>query len=985
MIKHLLIFFYFFIACAISAQQPYFKNYQVREGLPSNNVYYIFQDSKGYIWLCTDVGVSRFDGANFTNYTTADGLTDNEVFTCFEDRSGRIWFATLNGKPCFFQHGKIRSERDTPLLKAFNLSSLIFNIHQEASGNLVFGSAKLVGVLDFEQNKAQTYPAPYATVQTWNEPGPNIGILADGSMGNFDGRRFTRFDTLPGIKLPIKHAQKGDLLYIVFSQRLVIYDLKQHRIERQLIFEKPMSEAIAVSVVGERLWIGDRKGAFLFDRETLEMRQHYLPKSQVSGMLEDREGGWWFSTLEHGIYYVPAPEILQYTSSSDGQMMRINCLSAAPDGRLWVGMMESAYGVLEDQSLQLYRHFPSSLKPRAINAIRHLPDGTALLAGKAGLLRIKDGKRSFFRLRSSDVNTDSQGNLWSGLTGLFFIDHKTLSSYSLDDQQLEELVDPPYYIKNPPKRLSTVRVDKIEFDHEGAAWLASPNGLFFFKHGKMSDPVLLHPTRDLLFEPKTQTVWALTESNGLFVLRNGQVQDSISIVNAQLQHVICRSICSDEHGDHWLATASGMFKVEGAPGNLHLLDYSNAYGMGAEKLNAVAVMNGQVFMGKDDGLMAAPVSIFTKKMSPPPVFLKKLVANGREIQSLNLPLQFDFGENSLTFSFEGLSFRDFKRLRYRYRLRGHETEWRTTTSEAVEYASLRPGKYRFEVLAVNTSGVESTKAAVLDFTIAEPFWMKWWFILGLVTTVSGLVWVWVKSREWKLRRKFELQRKLMETENEKLELQKKNADLKMLALRLQMNPHFIFNALNTIKGYYGQEKFTQANSYIAKFARLLRLNLDYSDAFIPLDQEIELLKIYMQLSQIRYPDKMDFKVEVSPEIMPSAVLIPSMVLQPFVENAVIHGIVGKEGRGLIELLFAKSEQGEIVVTVRDDGIGRKAAAAKSKLRDPHKPLATAITQERLQLLRKNEVPTAVEINDVYDENGKVAGTEVVLRLPYNQV
>jgi ligand-binding sensor domain-containing protein len=973
------------IACAIAhGQAPYFKNYQVRDGLPSNNVYFVFQDTKGYIWLCTDVGVSRFDGAHFTNYTTTDGLTDNEVFTCFEDREGRIWFATLNGKPCFFQQGKMHNEADTPLLRDFNMEGLIVHIYQEETDELVMASTKQFGKLDMAKNKALRWPSPYGTIQIWNEPGSSVGILTNQKLGFMDGGLFTQTSDLDGVKLPLKHVQSGDVLYVVFARKLVIYNLKAHQVIRETTLPNAMTEAIFVAIYGDRLWIGDRNGAFLFDRNTLEQRQLYLPKSQVSAVLEDREGGWWFSTLEQGVFYVPTPEILQYSTSIGEQPLRINCLASDANGRLWLGMNESAYGMLEGNHLKVFQEYPKGLKPRAINSIRHFPDGSTMLAGKAGVLKIKGSQRSFYRLRSSDLNLDHDGNLWVGLTGLFFVAKQKIDNYDLFSKTVEEGVEPAVNLANPPENRSKLRVDKIVFDEINAAWLASPNGLFRYQDGTMSTPILPHPTRDLLLDEKTQTTWALTESNGLFMLRNGQVLDSIRIGNAQ-GPVICRSLCMDEQGDHWLATASGLFKVAGQPGSLRLFDFSNFYGMGAEKLNAVAVLNGQVFMGKDDALMAAPIPIFSKKTPPPPVYLTGLVAKGRAVPLFGQPLNFGFDENSISFNFEGLSFKDFKNLHYRYRLQGHDTDWHSTANEAVEYASLRPGQYRFEVLAVNNSGVESTKPAVLEFTINKPFWMKWWFVLGMLALVAALVWLWVKQRERKLRRKFELQQQLMETENEKLELQKKNADLKMLALRLQMNPHFIFNALNTIKGYYGQEKFTQANSYIAKFARLLRLNLDYSDTYIPLDQEIELLKIYMQLSQIRYPDKMDFQVEVAQGIVPSSVLIPSMVIQPFVENAVIHGIVGKLDRGQILLHFAKNEAGEIVVKLKDDGIGRKAAAVKHNLRDPHKPLATAITQERLELLRKKGAGPAVEIFDIYDENGQAAGTEVLLRLPMETI
>ena len=157
------------------------------------------------------------------------------------------------------------------------------------------------------------------------------------------------------------------------------------------------------------------------------------------------------------------------------------------------------------------------------------------------------------------------------------------------------------------------------------------------------------------------------------------------------------------------------------------------------------------------------------------------------------------------------------------------------------------------------------------------------------------------------------------------------------------------------------------------------MNLDYSDDLIPLDQEMELLRIYLQLSQIRYPDKINFQINLAPGLNPMEIMIPSMLLQPFVENAVIHGVVPKKGIGDITVDFQVSGA-EIVATIRDTGVGR-AASAKLKLRDPHKPLATQITLERLQFLREKATDMPLQIHDLY-EKGKPSGTEVVLHIPF---
>ncbi|MBI1228329.1 MAG: hypothetical protein GC192_24050 [Bacteroidetes bacterium] len=969
------------IACAsATGQSPYFKNYKVRDGLPSNNVYFVSQDSRGYIWFCTDVGVSRFDGAHFTNFTTADGLSDNEVFTSFEDSRGRIWFATLNGKPSFYLDGEMHDEHDTPLLKGFELGDLILNIFEEQNGSIILLSKENLGRLDFQNNSAHLETLPESLALIWPSRGDTISVLSDSmAFGFYTHRKVTKTDRLPILAKPLKISNWNDTIYVTDTHQLMIYSDLRRSVIKTLVFPKFMNEVISVTPTPNQLWLGSRNGAYLFDRQNLALKQVYLPDSQVSAILEDQEGGLWFSTLDNGVFYAPAPEILHLRKANSEGPVQVNSLAADSKGQLWFGMPDNIYGMLENGKLETFEDFPKNITKRAISNIRHMADGTTIISGKAGVLFRKGTEKQFYMLRSTDLNVDRKGNLWSALGGLYLIPKTELPKYAISNPNLHESEILKLYLPHLPQILSTQRVDRIVFDEKDKTWLATPNGLFYYQD-KMSDAVLPYAIRDLIFDEETKLLWALSEGHGLFALRNGQVIYSLEIASKGQPAKICRDFCQDSSGQFWIATASGLMMVQGPPGKLQLNDYSNIHGIGPEKLNAVERIGDQIFLGKDDGLVAVPYAIFTKKLPSPPIYLTHLTMNGQP-QPLHEKLRFPAIENSLTISFEGLSFKDFKKLHYRYRLHGLDEDWHTTANEAVEYASLRPSGYRFEVVAVNSSGVESAVAAAFSFQILKPFWMQWWFIVGLVATAAMMVFLWVKWRERKLRNRYELQQRLMSSENERLELQTKNADLKMLALRLQMNPHFIFNALNTIKGYYGQDKITQANSYIAKFARLLRLNLDYSDAFIPIEQEAELLKIYMQLSQIRYPDKMDFSVTIAPDILPSTTLIPSMVIQPFVENAVIHGIVSKQGKGHVSVHFTKNED-EIVATVTDDGIGRTAAAAMSKLRDPHKPLATAITEERLGLLRKTDgnVP-ALEVRDLVNENGEAAGTTVVLHLP----
>ena len=151
---------------------------------------------------------------------------------------------------------------------------------------------------------------------------------------------------------------------------------------------------------------------------------------------------------------------------------------------------------------------------------------------------------------------------------------------------------------------------------------------------------------------------------------------------------------------------------------------------------------------------------------------------------------------------------------------------------------------------------------------APPFWKETWFLICCAISLLIIAYYIWHSRLARERLKFQLEQKLIEAENEKLELEKNYLDLELRALRLQMNPHFLFNALNTIKGYYAEDRTREANTYISKFARLLRLILEQPDKYMPLEKEIRLLRFYMDLSKIRYPGKFDYTIEVSPEIQP---------------------------------------------------------------------------------------------------------------------
>lgn len=215
---------------------------------------------------------------------------------------------------------------------------------------------------------------------------------------------------------------------------------------------------------------------------------------------------------------------------------------------------------------------------------------------------------------------------------------------------------------------------------------------------------------------------------------------------------------------------------------------------------------------------------------------------------------------------------------------------------------------------------------------------------------------------------------------EKLRLENSLIDLEQKALRLQMNPHFIFNALNSIQGLISENNQSSARKYLSKFARLMRLIMENSaKKTVSLQNEIDVLNDYLELTRLRFPEKFTFEIEVDEQIDASECEIPPMLLQPFVENAVLHGLAAKESDGRIGIRFHKKQQ-MIECVIEDNGLGRKQAMEK-KLHS-HKSTGMLVTEERLKAFgEQNEVKANLQIIDLFDNFGNACGTRVILDIP----
>ncbi len=304
-----------------------------------------------------------------------------------------------------------------------------------------------------------------------------------------------------------------------------------------------------------------------------------------------------------------------------------------------------------------------------------------------------------------------------------------------------------------------------------------------------------------------------------------------------------------------------------------------------------------------------------------------------------------------------------------YQLEGLHKDWRPLSPDMkLAYTGLKPGKYKLNVKTI-APGERALEQGVVHLEVKKIWWQKTWiqacFVLFIIVVLTGVFW----QRLRLLRKQNEL----------RLELQ----NSQMQALRSQMNPHFLFNALNSVRFYILKENVNTASSYLAKFSKLLRLILNHSrKEFLPLESELELIELYIDFERSRFQQEINFKKFLAEEIDPKDITIPSMVLQPFIENSIWHGFRDINRPGNIIIHIEKNEDA-LVLVATDDGIGREAATKQRKM--THQSQGLSITENRLKIMgriRKSNFGFTIE--DLRD-NGKPSGTRVTITLPYENL
>lgn len=949
-----------------TAQDYSYAHYDVQDGLAGANVYAVYQDPQNFLWFGTETGVSRFDGTHFKNYTTADGLPDNEILEIYGDDEGRVWLVPFKKTICYYYKGKIYNQQNDSVLQKIQIHSNVLSVCTDKYKNTWILEEK--GLFLITPQKQLHY---YDRINNHQLSGyMSIGLNKnrelilqwEDQLYTYENNSFLFLFTInyPEDYRSFKNIHiSGD--FIVWrsgkntscAQSLSSGEMHCFQYpDNALRFSSPGNGTIAVC---------STSGVSIYSPVIKKEEYYFLKNFSVSKVLIDHEGSWWFTTLGDGVYQLLSTEYKNYKPWKEGNNQEIFSLSKIGNKIL----MGTNFGKL------LYTdHFkntgtlalPATIADKydRINCLAKLPSGKILVGSDEHLALLNTN------LQLEQITTMNSAK------SFYYVNDDSVFIATSNDTRLISLKDIKQFKKVWDERSTAVCL------YKGTLFVGTLNGLYHLPPGKK--PVYMGEY-DTLFTrrissmvvSKDTTLWVATYDGGIVGMKKGQVKDTFTTKEG-LTSNICRNLIINGNV-LWVGTDKGVSRIDLNVKPYRITPFTVNDGLLSNQVNAIYKDNDTVFVACQEGITYFDI---TKVFNTSQCSL--VITNAYE-QMKELPVQakyeFKSDQNNFKIEFVGISFKSTGDITYQYKLNGLDTVMKSTKETTLEFLSLPPGNYELQLIAVNKFGVKSDLKKIAIIINPAFYQTKWFFILAiLASAVTNLLLV-LLYNHYKRRK----------TEKEQVTT-KRITELEQMALRAQMNPHFIFNCLNSIQQFVYDKDIQSANRFISGFAKLIRQTLDNSaKSTISIADELEYLNSYLTLEKIRFENKFDYRISADPSIKQEEYKIPVMLLQPYIENSIRHGIrYKKDGEGHIDIRFT-AQEGFMHCSIEDNGIGReKARELKSRQHIEYQSKGMLLTRERIEAINKSTAEKiSIEVIDLYKENGEAAGTKILIHFPISLV
>jgi hypothetical protein len=971
-----ILFFLFVLVASLQAQKPILKNFNNRNGLPSNETYFLYHDSKGYLWICSDGGLIKYNGNFFKVFNSGNGLPDNTIFEVKEDRQGRIWYRSFSGKTGYVFNDSVFVIDANNKIAEFIKDGIVSSMALDDSGNL------FIGKRNTEKNSFLKISPPYTSgsvSEIWQNTVSEIGIdvvfFGENEYVFSDSRRLATSDSDFRINLYnkdhelvlIDHINTGwlssntlftricrhsDKMYLLTNNLLKTIDLVKYSsvdtyCERSLV--------TAVNLDGEGVLLGQRHGGIKYLDKTDGKFSDVLPGLTLTYAVKDYQGGTWFSTLENGIYYFPSNGVEFFTPGNEAE--KITTMANFRDSALLVGLSSGKVLSLHfegdriKKSAVLLNADDNSMKD--IFSIFPLNSEKILISGERTVeYNIRTGSSRNILMKYHFPNGFKQiircgRNL---LTARF-------SDIGVAGAESYDTVGNFYASKY---RVTGIACDSLN----NKIYAGTLRGLFYFRYKNLNDEDKILNERIEDLKAVDGRLYVATNTQGIFVLSNGR-WDTIN-QRRGLASNICKTI--NVRGNNvWVTSQSGLSRiVYNAHGIYDIYNYPFNDYLSAAAPGRITLLKDNAFLysGRDVYIIKAGMSGVQSRF-----YITNFFANNKVINGKNIVL--DYNQSNIKIEYNALFYDCNNEIFYRYRLRPDD-EWNVTRETSIIFPDLAPGNYALSLEARASNGTWIRAGQPLAFSISKPFWATLWFIAAAVILFTVIAFMLIRYRYSQI-----LQRELVRN-NQRMAMR----ELETRVIKAQMNPHFIFNALNSIQRFILSADNDNAYRYLVKFSKLVRRLLESNASEnTMLEDEISTLRGYIEIEAMRFRESFNHEISVEKDLAAQTVVIPHMLVQPFIENAIWHGLLNKKGERKLTVSFRSNNSNSLICIVDDNGVGRRSKRSEFET-GKKRSLGTEFISERLKLISQvTNIDCGFTIKDKIDEEGNALGTTVTVIIP----
>ncbi|MDH6254096.1 hypothetical protein M2347_003823 [Chryseobacterium sp. H1D6B] len=970
--KNIYVFFSFlfilFYSSPSFAQIPGLVNYSEESGLNSSYTYRLSQDTNGFIWIGSDNGLFRFDGTEFKQYNKKNGLKNIDVLSCIPMSNGENFIMPFLNDFAYFKNGSIINSDTNKELKKMKFvenptalidkDSLFTYSSYNPKDMYVYSNGK-VRIIPLFIHQGESHPDP-AYAFSYDIPN-HLLYLSDQKSKVEAYNIITKTKTVCNISLPLGYStyKYGDFYISKYDGNVDIYKL-----ENKFYFRKLQSlsfnEKIHQIIIDKnyRVWLClDKGGILYFDQSLLSGKKLAAPVQLmddyiINDIMVDRDNNVWFSTRNNGIYFITDKFFKNYIHLPIKNNSSYITAIAKSGSKIILGYNQAKSGIFSSNRItDIILEKNRKIEHKAI-----FSKGSTIIFGLSlSLIQYNTSTGQKIILKNYSLKnllpyTDDSVLICSssGLSVYNFITH----TYS-------EIIEGERFYTALPYHRDSLFVGTFKDLYKLNS--KTKKKTLFLEGFYITD---IKKLRNNLYVGSTNL-------NGILIFNNRKIIKHITEKDGLSTYQV-KKIEIENENVFWASTNSGLSRIELRAGKIKINNFTQTDGLPSNVVSGCVIRGDTIYAGTSKGLGILPISnlLAQQKFINKKVIINSVSIGDKEVFNLNEKITGQTPNNNVIFN---LSFPDYSsqgKITYKYKIEGLDEGWQISNSPQIIFNSIPPGKYIFKVFGIGYNGKQSYTSSNLAFEIKPQFWQTWWFKLLLIlvgfTILTALITLYFqKKRNKKL---------------ENLYYEKKIAELELQAIKAQINPHFIYNCLNSIQFLLYKKDYKETENYLDIFSQMIRKTLHYSEkTFMPIKEEIEYLTLYINMEQLRLKDQFNYTITLSEQVNENWV-IPSLLIQPFVENAIKHGVSNLTDRtGNIEISFEYINS-FLCITIEDNGVG---IGKKSESMSKTNSFGVKLSQKRIETFKQLfETNIKLEIHDLSEKKQK-PGTQIIIYItPY---